>query len=438
MHPIQKQLLEHRTGIVSYCTSNEIVLETIMEDAAARNVCILIEATANQVNQLGGYTGMCAKEFVAFVRKLAHRTGLDDRSLILGGDHLGPLLWQDEPEASAMEKAETLVTSYVEAGFTKIHLDTSMRLADDPAQGPPSTELIARRGARLASAAMNAWTRLYKADPHAQDLVFIIGSEVPVPGGSLGAERLAVTSPDNFTDTMQAYKSVFEEYGMQQVLSQVIGVVVQPGVEFSNRSVTRYNKSAVVGLAKCLKQFPGIVFEGHSTDYQSTENLAEMVHDGIRILKVGPELTFSLREGLLLLTFLETELIPEHKHSHFRSVLDDVMCRNPAHWEHYYRGTFSEQILDRIYSYSDRCRYYLGAAAVQSAAKKLYENLDQISIPPNILSQFFPFTRSGTEGLTSRELLKGYLRHGVLEKYQKATSVKENDEYENNKHELLV
>ena len=50
---------------------------------------------------------------------------------MLGGDHLGPYVWRAEPADEAMAKARDLVRDYVAAGYTKIHLDASMRLGGD-------------------------------------------------------------------------------------------------------------------------------------------------------------------------------------------------------------------------------------------------------------------------------------------------------------------
>ncbi len=104
---------------------------------------LLIEATSNQVNQFGGYTGMRPADFRSFVMKHVAEAGLDHSRLVLGGDHLGPNPWRKLQAAEAMGDAETMVAEYVAAGFTKIHLDTSMACADDAAH--PSDEIVAER-----------------------------------------------------------------------------------------------------------------------------------------------------------------------------------------------------------------------------------------------------------------------------------------------------
>ena len=109
-------------GIPSFCTANGLVIEACIRQAARFNDYVLIEATANQVNQYGGYTGMKTRGFQRFpVFEIADRNGFDRDRIILDGDHLGPLTWQNEPEASAMAKSVELVKLFVSAGFKKIH-----------------------------------------------------------------------------------------------------------------------------------------------------------------------------------------------------------------------------------------------------------------------------------------------------------------------------
>ena len=186
-HPMQELMEKRRQGlkcgIASYCTANELALEAALMRAKALDTPVLIEATANQVNQFGGYTGMKPADFYQMVLKMAEEIGVPENQMILAGDHLGPLTWQNEPEASAMEKSKQLVYEYVRAGFTTIHLDTSMKLADDP-EGALSTETVARRGVELYKVCMEAYEELLKEKPEAMRPLFIIGSEVPIPGGA--------------------------------------------------------------------------------------------------------------------------------------------------------------------------------------------------------------------------------------------------------------
>ncbi|MCI7596618.1 MAG: class II D-tagatose-bisphosphate aldolase, non-catalytic subunit [Lachnospiraceae bacterium] len=411
-HPLQ-QMMERRRkgeicGIPSYCSANELVLEQALKRAKALNTPTLIEATANQVNQFGGYTGMVPKDFYDMVHHLAKKMGVEENMIILAGDHLGPLTWQNLPEKEAMENSIELVYQYARAGFTKIHLDTSMKVADD-SEGLLSTETIARRGAILYQAAMKGYEELKAEKPEAMRPVFIIGSEVPIPGGAQEEEdSLAVTSPAAFKDTVATYQRVFEQEGIAQGMDDVIAVVVQPGVEFGDEQVFLYDHDAAVDLCAALKEYPQVCFEGHSSDYQSPECLKKMVEDGIAILKVGPALTYGLREALFALSFMEKELVPEDRQAHFMETLEKVMLENPSNWQKHYHGDEKQLALARKYSFSDRARYYIGLPEVVASMNKLFDNLREYRIPMNMLHQYMPVSyqkvRDGIISLDPREL----------------------------------
>ena len=411
-HPIQQMMDQRREGkicgIESVCSANEFVLEVALKRSKLFNAPVLIEATANQVNQFGGYTGMYPKDFYEMVLKMAAEIGVPENHIILGGDHLGPLTWQNLPETEAMEKSETLVYQYARAGFTKIHLDTSMKVADDP-EGLLSTETIARRGATLYKAAMKGYEDLKAEKPDAMRPVFVIGSEVPIPGGAQEAEdTLAVTKPEAFRDTVATYRRVFKEEGIEDGMNDVVAVVTQPGVEFGDDQVFLYDHDAATELCAALNEFPEVCFEGHSTDYQSKECLKRMVEDGIAILKVGPALTYGLRESLFSLSMMEKELVPEEKQARFIETLEKVMLEKPDTWKKHYHGDEKQLALCRKYSFSDRCRYYIGLPEVVESINKLFENLREYPIPMNMLHQYMPISyikvRDGIIPLDPREL----------------------------------
>lgn len=393
-HPLQLMMERRRqgekVGIPSYCTANRLVLEEILLRAKETGIPALIESTANQVNQYGGYTGMKPVDFRASILRMAREWEVPEDLIILGGDHLGPLTWQDLPEKEAMARSEELVYQYVRAGFTKIHLDTSMKVADDP-EGLLSTETIARRGVRLYQVCMKAYEDLLKEKPEALRPVFIIGSEVPIPGGAQEAEdTLAVTKPEAFEDTVRTYRRMFAEAGVADGWKDVIAVVVQPGVEFGDDQIFLYDSKAAKALCVSLEKYPEIVFEGHSTDYQSAQCLRDMVIDGIAILKVGPALTYGMREAIFALSLMEKELVPAHEQAYVIETLEHVMTESPANWRKHYHGNLKELALARKYSFSDRARYYMGDALVEAAIEKLFINLRTYPVPLNMLHQYMP------------------------------------------------
>jgi len=406
-------------GIASLCSSNELVLKAALEFARDNDTFVLIESTANQVNQYGGYTGLKPVDFRSEVLSLAESIGLDAEKIIFGGDHLGPVVFKHKPEEEAMCEAEALIQAYVKAGYEKIHIDTSMRLASDPSDQPLSDEVIARRGARLCKVAEQAYADAFGKP---SELVYVVGSEVPIPGGTQSAhEELTVTSPEAFEVTYQAYKDAFGSAGLAEAFERVIAVVVQPGVEFGDDSVDEYDREKAKALTAKLKSFGHIVFEGHSTDYQTHKALKEMVEDGVRILKVGPELTFALREGLFALQLIENELGGE---ADFIGILEHLMLEQPGHWQKYFIGTDEQITLKRKYSYSDRWRYYASLQVLKEQIDLLFTSLDAKKIPLTLLSFFmhdqYVKVREGQLQNVSEELVKDKVKD-IITKYYRAT-----------------
>ena len=387
------QKLGKAVGIYSACSANSFVIEAVLKKGLEDNSCVLIESTANQCDQFGGYTGMKPIDFKNYVYEIADKLGFDKNKIFLGGDHLGPLTWTSLNEKEAMANSEVLIDAYVSAGFTKIHVDTSMKVADDDPNVRLSDETIARRGVHLVKVAENAYKKLLETNPDAVEPVYIVGSEVPIPGGSQAAvdEGVQVTKVEDFAATMNTFKDTFEKEGISDVWDRVLGIVVQPGVEEKDSGCTEYDRSKAVELAKAIRTIPDLVFEGHSTDYQTKIKLREMVEDGVAILKVGPGLTFAAREGLYALSFIEDEACKANGKtpSNFREVLDAEMLKNDKHWKKHYHGTDAEIALKRKYSFSDRSRYYYTTDAVKAAIDTLLDNLKD-GCPLNLLSQFMP------------------------------------------------
>src|ERR1700761_8985020 len=259
-------------GIYSICSAHPWVLEAAMKQALDDGTPLLIESTSNQVDQYGGYTGMKPADFVRFVHQIADRAGLAREHLILGGDHLGPNAWRALPAEEAMQRAEALIDAYASAGFGKIHLDTSMSCGGDPVR--LSDDVVALRASRLCAVAEAAAERAgLDRKP-----VYVIGTEVPVPGGASEAlEGVEVTDPLAALDTIAIHRAAWRERGLDHAWQRVIALVVQPGVEFDHTKVIDYRPEAATGLSGVLAQMPGFVFEAHSTDYQRAEALAQLV-----------------------------------------------------------------------------------------------------------------------------------------------------------------
>ncbi len=378
-------------GIYAICSANSFVLEAGFQQALADNSPLLIESTCNQVNQFGGYTGMTPKKFVAYVKDMAqtHHFPLD--RLILGGDHLGPSVWQNEAAATAMAKSKTLIRHYIAAGYTKIHLDASMKCADDAPDRPLNKTLSAARAAELCLTAEETLAQLPSNAPRPR---YVIGTEVPVPGGEQEATtEMTVSSAADTEETINITRNEFLKRGLEDAWDRVIAVVVQPGVEFGDEALFEYNPAQTAKLSRFIRQYNHLVYEAHSTDYQTQTALRNLVKDHFAILKVGPALTFAFREAIFALAMIEEEWLGKRTDAQLSDVrqrLEEAMLAHPVYWQKYYFGNQAERHFARRYSFSDRIRYYWTVPAVNAALTRLLDNLSDKPIPASLLSQYLP------------------------------------------------
>lgn len=408
---IQQAKQGKAVGIYSVCSAHPLVLQAAILRAKQDNSLLLIEATANQVNQFGGYTGQTPVDFIANVRQLAQQLGLPLSQLVFGGDHLGPVCWRNEPAAAAMQKSADLIAAFVQAGFSKIHLDTSMPCADDPAQ--LTQETIASRAAQLCAVAERYATA-------AQPLSYVIGTEVPAPGGVQQLEQhLVATVVSDVITTIKTHQAAFASAGLSSdVWQKVLAVVVQPGVEFDNSQVHAFNADAAAALSTFIKQQSGLVFEAHSTDYQTAEALQQLVQGQFAILKVGPELTFALREAFFALSHIEDALIPMAQRSNLIASCRELMLNKPHYWQSFY----PQADWQLLYSYSDRVRYYWPEPQLQKVVAKLLANLPG-AIPLPLLLQYLPAAYQAVQqGVITNNVQSVLLFHidQVLARYAKA------------------
>lgn len=377
-------------GVTSVCSAVPFVLDAAAARAARRGSLLCIESTASQVNQDGGYTGMTPADFAAGVRATAAAAGVPDVQLVLGGDHLGPYPWRGVQAATAMHRAAVLVRDCVLAGYEKIHLDASMSCADDPGGigAPLDEETATTRTVELCRAAERACAETGFAAP-----VYVIGTEVPAPGGErAGDARPVATSGDALDRSLELVRAGFSAAGLEAAWERVVAVVAQPGVEFGDGAVIAYDPAAAAGLVAARGRWP-LVFEAHSTDYQAPASLAQLVGDGFAILKVGPWLTFALREVLFALEAIEREWLGSRSSvepSRLRGILEDAMLADPRHWAGYYDRDAADLGTRLAFSFSDRCRYYWSQPGPSGAVERLIQNLSREPIPLELMSQFLP------------------------------------------------
>jgi D-tagatose-1,6-bisphosphate aldolase subunit GatZ/KbaZ len=420
---IRRNRRSEKLGVYAVCSAHPSVIAAAVRQAVEDESVLHVESTSSQVNQVGGYTGQIPSEFAEFVHGAAQQAGLPRERVLLGGDHLGPYPWREQPSEAAMHNACELVRACVLAGYNKIHLDASMACADDSQSGPDE-HTIAHRAAILCRAAEWAFEDL---PPGSSPLLYVIGTEVPAPGGeSRPGTPPAVSPSDQVHHTLEVFRAAFAEQNVTSAWDRVIGMVVQPGVEFGENVIFDYDRQKAKALSTALPKHPALVYEAHSTDYQRPTALAEMVADHFAILKVGPWLTFAFREAAFALSAIEREWLAHRRGVRLSQVgeaLDAAMLRNSAYWRSYYHGSEDEIRLARVYSYSDRCRYYWGDATVQQQLAQLRANIDASPPPLTLVSQYLPMQyekiRAGRLQAHAEEMIQEHIR-GVLHVYAAA------------------
>ncbi len=380
-----RHLGELSGGQVAVCSAHPLVLAAAAAAAKKDRTLLLVEATANQVNLSGGYTGMTPADFADHMTRLAADRGLAPEQILLGADHLGPHLWRQLPAVEAMAHAEALTRAFVAAGYGKLHLDTGRACADDPRGGVP-VKLAAQRAAALCRAAEATAGHLRKQPP-----LYVIGTEVPAPGGGLGQDgAMKVTDPQDLRAELAHYEAAFSRAGVEQAWDRIIAVVVQPGVDFDDHRAAPYDWQAAAALSAFHERLPNaMTFEIHAADYQAPSALNQMVRDHFTLLKIGPCLTFALREALFALAHIENELTNLTHPSNLMAVMERLMQAHPEHWDAHYHGTRQERHYLRRYGLRDRIRYYWPRTDARRACEQLMHNLHR-PIPRPLLRQFLP------------------------------------------------
>jgi len=364
---IEKNRSGVRVAIPSVCTAQPDALRASLQLAQRLGRKVVIEATSNQVNQDGGYTGMTPKGFVTFVQKLADASGVDRDLILFGGDHLGPQAWRSQSVDAAMAKAEVMLRDYVAAGFDKIHLDCSEGCAGEAAQ--LGDEQTAQRSAKLARICNEV----------NEDLLFVVGTEVPPPGGARANESgdIPATESAAARATLAAHDEAFGD------LAPLIGgLVVQPGVEFGPSTVHHMPLDRDPGLLAAIADRPGVCLEAHSTDYQDPRVFPRLAELGFAFQKVGPALTFAYREALYGLDQLRS---PKGQ---LQDRMEKVMLDERSKWDSHYSGDDAALYQQRHFGLADRIRYYWPAPSASTAVEELKNDLPT-TLPDIALEQVF-------------------------------------------------
>src|ERR1035437_3755808 len=124
--------------------------------------------------------------------------------------------------------------------------------------------------------------------------------------------------------------------------------------------------------------------------YDLAESLRQLVSGHFGILKVGPELTFRMREAIFGLARIEEEWIAANRCSDIRATIERIMVEHPENWKAYYHGDESQARFARAYSLSDRIRYYWPNEEIYKTLALLLENLQEHPAPLPLVAQYLP------------------------------------------------
>ncbi len=378
-------------GVYAACTVNRLAIQAALRQARRDRWPVLIEATAQQVNPEGGYSGLTPADFAVMVRREAAALGMARGRVILGGDHVGPHPWSAGAAIGAMAKARALVRELVGSGFDKLHLDTTTPCEDDP-RGPNGSlcmDLIVQRTVDLMRVAENTVRRAGKQPP-----IYVLGSDVPLPGGATAAaDRERVSPPEEIAAFVGAVRKAMTKSGLAIAWPRVVAVVVRTGADFSCRNVQPFDAGRASALIALIDALPGVVYEAHATDYQTPGALGQMIASRMAILKVGPWLTYAFRETAFALARIERLSLGTRRgvrRSRLIETMEAAMLADPRHWQQHYQGAAEETRWLRIHSYSDRIRYYWHYPGPQAAFKRLVANLRRYPPPAPLFAEHLP------------------------------------------------
>jgi D-tagatose-1,6-bisphosphate aldolase subunit GatZ/KbaZ len=436
-------LLESRQGEVprgtcAVCSAHPRVIGEAVAWAQDGEMPLLFESTASAVNQFGGTSGLQPAGFRDFVFAAADRIEFPKGRIILGGDRLGPSPWRNEPAEQAMQKACDLTAGCIRAGYMKIHLDAGARLRGDREEhGGPDPDLIARRIARMAAAAESAFgeSSRYRGENAASPPVYLIGADVPSRGEHPEQQGSGtITKVRVFQQILSACNRAFAEEGLEDAWRRVIGAVVQLGVGYGDHEVYAYDRGKSADLIAAVRQHSDLILEATSTDYQLPEHLRQLTEDGVSVLKVGPALTFAMRECLFALECVEKEIFGwtyKARLSQLAMFLDKAMRDNPVHWQGDISGGPQDLYLALKYSRLDYSRHYWRVPMVADAVDFLIKNLKQVDMPLTLISQYLPRhyleIREGRLKADPEELIKASIRM-VLQDYSQALRCRDHEE----------
>ena len=377
-----------RKGIYAVGSHNSTILEVCFQQALVDGSPVLLEISANML-VLPGQSGKTSPaDFIKRVKNIAAEAEFPQDRLFFGVNDLGPSLWQDESDESALKKACEFISEIVGLGFNKLGIHAGEPLKGDPVGETLTQEIIIARETVLYQAAERAAAKL----PDEEKPLYVIGVHPRQEAGRVEDQRRMVNRKD-IEDAVDQFAQTAEAAGLPDIKERLPAARIFLGTGYDSENIIPFDSSLLKELGGCVCRDRSVVLEAPQTDFQSQIVLDKLVDNHFAVLSVGPELTYAMREALFSLALMENETMlgkPGVYLSNYIIELDRAMQSAPQHWQEYYTGNGFEQLVARKYSFYDRSRFFLENKDVRKMRKRLYDNLTANPVPLTVLRQFMP------------------------------------------------
>ena len=347
-------MIKQNLSYPSFCTGNESVINSAILFCKIYKLPLIIESTASQVNQYGGYTNKTPRKFSQMIQKMCKKNNYPFSKIILGADHLGPYPWKNYKNKVALKNSKYLLANVLKNNYKKIHIDTSYQLLED--------KLFDKN--LFFSRSIDLIKKIIKQ----KKFFFIsVGTEVPPPGEEY--KKNYKTSLDEFKLESKSYLKFFKS----QNFNYTFAMVIEPGMGFNNTKI-KTPKIKYLDKFKLYSKQNKFFFEAHSCDYQNIKVLKQLVKKNFKFLKVGPELTYNFSKVIFNMEMIEKKHF--NKVSNIKKKIITIMRKNNRYWHEHYPSNISNKEL--ISHKLDRIRYYWNYKNVIKSLKILKQNINTL------------------------------------------------------------
>ena len=377
-----------RKGIYAVESYNSTVMEAYFRQALVDGSPVLLEISANMLGLPGQSGKISPAEFIEKVKHAAVEAKFPRDRIFLGVNDLGPSLWKDESDEYALKKACVFISDLVGLGFNKLGIHAGEPIKGNPVDEPLAQEIIIGRETALYQAAEGAAADL----PEEEKPLYVINAYPRQEAGRVENQRRVVSRKD-VEDAVDWYAQIAAAAGLPKMKKRLLAVRIFLGPGYDSENVIPFDSSLLKEMGGCEYGEYTVVLEAQQTDYQSQTVLNQLLDNHFAFLRVGLELTYSMREALFSLAMMENETMvgkPGVYLSNYIIELDRAMQAVPHHWQKYYTGNGFEQLVARKYSFYDRSRFFLEDKEVRKMKKRLYDNLTAHPVPLTVLRQFMP------------------------------------------------